>query len=190
MEHLQAHGTNNDNWIREALRSPLCAALPVEKAQDRFTGLCAGRGHRHAFVTKCNELLGLLIEKFAHSLLRRSSHGFETKRKRPTDTHDLQLEVPKIKKSKLAGLHGIQDCMRFTKSSYTMCSVAPFNRYASNVLCSTDFVRQTGAFFFLNQACASANRRPRLRSGARTHPACRINPSQRKRWRHRCRRAQ
>ena len=32
--------------------------------------------------------------------------------------------------------------MRFRKSSYTMCSVAPFNRYASNVLCSTDFVRQ------------------------------------------------
>ena len=32
--------------------------------------------------------------------------------------------------------------MRFTKSSYTMCSVAPFNRYASNVLCSTDFIRQ------------------------------------------------
>ena len=36
--------------------------------------------------------------------------------------------------------HRIQDCKRRTKRSYIMCSVAPFNKFASNVLCSTDTI--------------------------------------------------
>ena len=34
-----------------------------------------------------------------------------------------------------------------------MCSVAPINRYESNVLCSTNFVRQASVFFLEPSVC-------------------------------------
>ena len=51
----------------------------------------------HSFWVRNKALLGLVFEKFAHSLLRRSNRVFETKRKHSADTYDLQPKVPKTK---------------------------------------------------------------------------------------------
>lgn len=63
----------------------------------------------------------------------------------------LYRQRPKLERS-----HGIQNCKRFTKSSYKMCSATPFNRYTNNVLRSTDFTDNGSASAKTDDGIASA----------------------------------